>query len=432
MTNAAALRSKKLQEQKARKERNEQQLELSIQEVAAAQSPWTRIRDWWLPEQSILFDRVLLWLALGLLTFGFVMVSSASFPIAERLTDNPFHFVVRHCMYLVLGVALLATVIQIPSDWWFKGSGVLLLGALASLILVLIVGHEVNGARRWIKIGPMTLQVAELAKLFFVVYLGSYLARRIDLVQENLREFIKPLVVLFFFAVLLLMQPDFGSLAVMVSIVVGMLFLAGARLWQFFAIMIVLAFGLTLLIIKEPYRMQRVTSFLDPWQDPFGSGYQLTQSLMAFGRGDWFGQGLGNSIQKLQYLPEAHTDFIMAVVGEELGFIGIVAVLLAVFGIVIRALLIGRRGLQIDQRFGAFVAYGIGIWFAFQALVNIGAAAGMLPTKGLTLPLVSYGGTSLLISCVALGLLLRIDYEIRVASVKVAPRSGVRRRRAST
>lgn len=425
MADTAALRAKQLKESK------EQQLELSIQEVAAGQSPWTRIRDWWLPEQSILYDRVLLWLALGLLAFGLVMVSSASFPVAERLTNNPFHFVIRHCMYLTLGLALLATVVQVPSDWWFKGSSGLLLLGLALLIVVLLIGHEVNGAQRWLKFGPITLQVAELAKFFFVIYLSSYLARRINLVQENLKEFFKPLCVLACFAVLLLMQPDFGSMAVMVSIAVGMLFLAGARLWQFFGIIITLAVVVTLLIIKEPYRMQRVTSFLDPWQDPFGSGYQLTQSLMAFGRGDWLGQGLGNSIQKLQYLPEAHTDFIMAVVGEELGFLGIVAVLLAVFAIVVRALLIGRRGLQMDARFSAFVAYGIGIWFAFQALVNIGAAAGMLPTKGLTLPLISYGGTSLLVSCVALGVLLRIDYEIRVASVKVTPRTGLRRRRAS-
>ncbi|RUO62481.1 cell division protein FtsW [Pseudidiomarina insulisalsae] len=415
--------------------RQEQQLELGIQSATSnARSSWERMRDWWLPEEHVLYDRVLLWLSLGLLAFGFVMVSSASFPIAERLTDNPFHFVIRHSMYLVLGLSLLVTVIQVPVAWWQKGSGLLLIGALAALLLVLIVGHEVNGARRWIKIGPMTLQVAELAKFFFVIYLSSYLARRINLVQENIREFIKPLVVLFFFAILLLMQPDFGSLAVMVSIAVGMLFLAGARLWQFFAIIIVLAFGLTLLIIKEPYRMKRVTSFLDPWQDPFGSGYQLTQSLMAFGRGDWLGQGLGNSIQKLQYLPEAHTDFIMAVVGEELGFVGIFGVLVAVFAIVVRAMWIGRRGLQRDHRFSAFIAYGIGIWFAFQALVNIGAAAGLLPTKGLTLPLISYGGTSLLVSCVALGLLLRIDYELRRTSLKVAPRTGSRthakRRRA--
>ncbi|KFZ29046.1 hypothetical protein IDAT_05045 [Pseudidiomarina atlantica] len=411
--------------------RTEQQLELGIQQGAIEPSLWQRLQEWWLPEESVLYDRALLWLALGLMAFGFIMVSSASFPIAERLTGNPFHFVIRHSLYVALGLGLLAITVQIPSDWWFKGSAGLLLTALASLIVVLVVGHEVNGARRWIKIGPMTLQVAELAKFFFVIYLSSYLARRIDLVQENLREFIKPLVVLFFFAVLLLMQPDFGSLAVMIAIVVGMLFLAGARLWQFFAISIVLALGVTLLIIKEPYRMKRVTSFLDPWEDPFGSGYQLTQSLMAFGRGDWLGQGLGNSIQKLQYLPEAHTDFIMAVVGEELGFLGLVGVLVAVFAMVIRALLIGRRGLRLDERFGAFVAYGIGIWFAFQALVNIGAAAGMLPTKGLTLPFVSYGGTSLLVSCIALGLLLRIDYEQRKRTVKAAPRSGIRRRRNS-
>ena len=416
--------------------RREQQLELGIQSESNERSSWEKLRDWWLPVEHVLYDRTLVWLAFGLLAFGFVMVSSASFPIAERLTDNPFHFVIRHSMYLALGIGLLATVVQIPVDWWMKGSFALLFGALGALLLVLIVGHEVNGARRWIKVGPMTLQVAEVAKLCFLVYLSSYLKRYMNSVQENLREFIKPLAVMSIFAVLLLMQPDFGSVAVMVSIAIGMLFLAGARLWQFFAMLIALAAVLTLLIIQEPYRMKRVTSFLDPWQDPFGSGYQLTQSLMAFGRGDWLGQGLGNSIQKLQYLPEAHTDFIMAVVGEELGFVGIIGVLLAVFAIVLRALWIGRRALRANASFGAFIAYGIGIWFAFQALVNIGAAAGMLPTKGLTLPLISYGGTSLLVSCIALGLLLRIDYEVRVATIKVARGVGktasARRRRVRT
>jgi len=312
--------------------------------------------------------------------------------------------------------------VQVPVRWWYNGSGLLLLLAMALLVLVSVIGHEVNGAKRWIKIGPLTLQVAEIAKLFFVLYIASYLTRRVDQVQENLRGFIKPLIVLALFAGLLLMQPDFGSLVVMTAIVVGMLFLAGARLWQFFAILITFAVVITLLIIQTPYRMRRIVSFLDPWQDPFGSGYQLTQSLMAFGRGDWFGQGLGNSIQKLQYLPEAHTDFIMAVVGEELGFIGILVILVLAFALVLRALQLGRAALQVNQQFGGFVAYGIGIWFAFQAMVNIGAAAGLLPTKGLTLPLVSYGGTSLLISCVALGLLMRIDYEYRVSQIKVAPR----------
>lgn len=408
--------------------RNEQQLELGIQQAALQQSPWLRIRQWWWPQENALYDRVLLWLSLSLLAIGLVMVTSASFPVGERLTDNPFHFVMRHSMYLVLGLGMLALVVQIPVRYWFNGSAALLLIALGMLVMVLVIGHEVNGAKRWIRVGPVTLQTAELAKLFFLIYMASYLHRRFDQVQENLRGFIKPLAVLFFFALLLLLQPDFGSLVVMSCIVVGMLFLAGARLWQFFGVIIVFALVLTALIIYEPYRMRRIVSFLDPWQDPFGSGYQLTQSLMAFGRGDWFGQGLGNSIQKLQYLPEAHTDFIMAVVGEELGFIGILVILILVFGLVLRAMQLGHRALQSDQQsklqFGGFVAYGIGIWFAFQAMVNIGAAAGLLPTKGLTLPLISYGGTSLLTSCIAVGILLRIDYEVRLAQLKVAPRRG--------
>lgn len=403
----------------------EQQLELGIQPVLDAMGAplWQRWRDWWAASDStLLYDRVLLWLTLSLIAIGLIMVTSASFPAAERLTGNPFHFMIRHGMYVGLGLVLLFTAIQIPVQWWYRGSGTLLLIAMGMLAMVLVIGHEVNGAKRWIKFGPLTLQVAEVAKLFFVVYMSSYLTRRVDQVQENLRGFIKPLIVLFFFAGLLLLQPDFGSLVVMSCIAVGMLFLAGARLWQFFAVLVAFALAITLLIVKEPYRMRRVVSFMDPWQDPFGSGYQLTQSLMAFGRGDWFGQGLGNSIQKLQYLPEAHTDFIMAVVGEELGFFGIVVVLVLSFVLVIRTMQLGRRALHAGHQYGGFIAYGIGIWFAFQSMVNIGAAAGLLPTKGLTLPLISYGGTSLLISCIAIGILLRVDYEVRVSQVKVAPR----------
>lgn len=403
----------------------EQQLELGIQQSLDTMSVplWQRWRDWWVANDSaLLYDRALLWLTLALIAIGLVMVTSASFPVAERLTGNPFYFMIRHGIYVGVGIALLLTVIQIPVQWWASGSSSLLLISMGMLIMVLFIGHEVNGAKRWIKLGPLTLQVAEVAKLFFVIYMSSYLTRRVGEVQENLKGFLKPLLVLFFFAGLLLLQPDFGSLVVMSCIAVGMLFLAGARLWQFFGVMVAFAAAIVLLIVKEPYRMRRVISFLDPWEDPFGSGYQLTQSLMAFGRGDWFGQGLGNSIQKLQYLPEAHTDFIMAVVGEELGFFGIVLILVLSFALVLRVMQLGRNALQAGHQYGGFVAYGIGIWFAFQAMVNIGAAAGILPTKGLTLPLISYGGTSLLISCVAIGILLRVDYEVRVSQIKVAPR----------
>lgn len=402
---------------------HEQQLELGIQTPTAAQSPWLRLRDYWWPAPTLLYDRVMLWLSLALLGFSLIMVTSASFPVGERLTDNPFYFMIRHSLYLLLGLGLLAITVQVPMQWWYRASGYLLLGAIGGLLVVLLIGHEVNGAKRWLKFGPLTLQAAEIAKLCFVVYMASYLTRRFDQVQENLQGFLKPLFVFLVFAALLLLQPDFGSMVVMVCIVTGMLFLAGARLWQFFALLMGFALLLTLLIIKEPYRMRRVVSFLDPWQDPFGSGYQLTQSLMAFGRGHWFGEGLGNSIQKLQYLPEAHTDFIMAVVGEELGFSGILMVLIVVFAMIFRAMQLGRKSLHQGQQFNGFIAYGVAIWFAFQAMVNIGAAAGLLPTKGLTLPLISYGGTSLLISCVTVGLLLRVDYELRLATMRVAPLS---------
>jgi cell division protein FtsW len=318
---------------------------------------------------------------------------------------------------------MLAT-LRVPANSWNQQSGKLLLLGLIMLLMVLVVGYEVNGAQRWIKVGPITFQAAEVAKLFFCIYMASYLSRREDEVREATKGFIKPLALLFIAAVLLLMQPDFGTVVVLSATTVAMLFLAGARLWQFFAVFITCVLALILLIIVEPYRMQRLLTFLEPEKDPFGAGYQLMQSLIAFGQGHFSGAGLGNSIQKLQYLPEAHTDFIMAVVAEELGFLGVLAVIATVLMLVWRALIIGRRCLMQEQRYGGYLAYGIGIWFSIQAFVNIGVASGALPTKGLTLPLVSYGGNSLIISALAVGLLLRIDHERRMLGRKVAPRGG--------
>lgn len=242
--------------------------------------------------------------------------------------------------------------------------------------------------------------------------------RKVEEVRSNFWGFCKPMGVMVVLAVLLLAQPDLGTVVVLFITTLAMLFLAGAKMWQFLAIIGSGAFAVVLLIIAEPYRMRRVTSFWNPWADPFGSGYQLTQSLMAFGRGEFWGQGLGNSVQKLEYLPEAHTDFIFSILGEELGYIGVVFALLMVFCVAFRAMSIGRRALEIDQRFSGFLACSIGVWFSFQALVNVGAAAGMLPTKGLTLPLISYGGSSLLIMSTAIVLLLRIDYETRLAKAQ--------------
>jgi cell division protein FtsW len=375
----------------------------------------------WLTQRSVsvaTFDRSYILLAVTMYMIGLVMVASSSMPVAERLFNDPFHFVVRHFIYILLSLATAAIALQIPMSWWQKYSGKLLLLGLLLLVVVLIIGRSVNGSTRWIVVGPITIQAAEPAKLFFFCYLSAYLVRRRGEVMENFKGFIKPLVVFLFLALLLLAQPDLGTIIVMFVTTFGLLFLAGAKLWQFIGIASMGVIALSLLAVFEPYRWRRVTSFLDPWQDPFGSGYQLTQSLMAYGRGEMFGQGLGNSIQKLEYLPEAHTDFVMAVLAEEFGFIGISVVLLLSMILVIKALNLGRKAVSKEKYFEGFFAYAIGIWFSFQAAVNVGASAGIVPTKGLTMPLISYGGSSMIIMTIALVVLIRIDHEIRLQSIQ--------------
>ncbi|MCC5878640.1 MAG: cell division protein FtsW [Idiomarina sp.] len=390
----------------------EQQLEL---QMPVTQSLWQRMRYWYQQQQStMLYDRQLLLIMLALTAIGVVMVTSASMPVGERLIGNPFHFMIRHGMYLVLSLLVAGAVLTQPMSRWEKMNGWLCLAAIVMLVAVLFVGHSVNGATRWIRVGPITLQVAEFAKLFFFVFLASYLHRRHDEVRKNLKGFFKALILLGIISMLLLLQPDLGTVVVVAMTSMGMLFLAGARIMQFFAVALTLVIALLALIIIEPYRMRRVTSFWNPWDDPFGSGYQLTQSLMAFGRGDWLGQGLGNSVQKLQYLPEAHTDFIVSVMAEELGFIGVLVTISLLFVLVVKALYLGQRALRQKRAFSGYLAHGIGIWFGFQTMVNVGAAAGLIPTKGLTIPFVSYGGSSLLAMTIALAILLRIDYELRV------------------
>ncbi len=364
------------------------------------------------------FDGGIVLVAFALMAIGLIIVCSASMPIADRLHDNPFYFAIRHGIYLIGAIIAAMVVVQLPMQFWRVANPYMLLLAIGLLVAVLLIGRSVNGSTRWLALGPITIQAAEPAKLFFFCYLAGYLVRRYDEVTENLKGFIKPLVVFFILALLLLAQPDLGTVVVMLATTIGLLFLAGARLWQFFALMFVGILAVVALIVFEEYRLRRVTSFLDPWADPFGSGYQLTQSLMAYGRGNWFGQGLGNSLQKLEFLPEAHTDFVMAILAEELGFVGVMMVLLLMLWLVLRALQIGNRALANDRPFDGFMAYSIGIWFSFQTAVNIGASAGILPTKGLTLPLVSYGGSSLIVMAVAVSLLLRIDFELRVAGVQ--------------
>ncbi len=374
-------------------------------------------------ESMLLYDRTLVWLTLGLAVIGFVMVTSASMSPGQRLANDPFLFAKRHLLYLGLAFALSLVILRIPMMFWQRYSNIILLLSIVMLLMVLLIGSSVNGASRWISLGPLNIQPAEFAKLSLFCYLAGYLVRKVAEVRSNFWGFCKPMGVMVVLAVLLLAQPDLGTVVILFITTLAMLFLAGARLWQFLAIIGSGVFAVCLLIITEPYRMQRMTSFLDPWRDPFGSGYQLTQSLMAFGRGELLGQGLGNSVQKLEYLPEAHTDFIFAILAEELGYVGVVFTLLVIFFVIFRAMLIGRCALQLNQRFSGFLACSIGVWFSFQALVNVGAAAGMLPTKGLTLPLISYGGSSLLAVSMAIMLLLRIDFETRMLRAQAFVRS---------
>lgn len=365
-----------------------------------------------------LYDRALLAAVLSLIGFGFVMVMSASMPEAQTLTGNPFYFMTRHVGYLVGCLVIAAFVLRVEMQTWQRWSPMLLLVVGLMLLAVLVVGTTVNGATRWLSIGPIRIQVAEVAKFAFAIYMAGYLVRRHQEVRENAKGFYKPIAVFAIYAVLILMQPDLGTVVVLFVGTVGLLFLAGARLLDFFALIFAGVLAFVALVLLEPYRMRRVTSFMDPWQDPFGSGYQLTQSLMAYGRGDWFGQGLGNSIQKLEYLPEAHTDFIFAVIGEELGFIGIIAVLSVLLFVALRSIRLGNLCLAMDKPFEGYLGYAIGIWVCFQTVVNVGASIGMLPTKGLTLPFISYGGSSLWVMTAAAMMLLRIDYERRMTLVQ--------------
>ena len=370
------------------------------------------------------FDRTYIILAFSMYVIGLIMVASSSMPVAERLFGNPFHFIIRHSIYIGLSLLIASIVMQIPLSSWHKHSTHLLIFGIALLVIVLIIGRTVNGSQRWIVLGPITIQAAEPAKLFFFCYLSAYLVRRRNEVMENIKGFIKPLVVFGLLASLLLFQPDLGTVIVMFVTTFGLLFLAGAKLWQFISIALMGLMSISALAYFSPYRWARVTGFLDPWEDAFGTGYQLTQSLMAYGRGEIFGQGLGNSIQKLEYLPEAHTDFVMAVLAEEFGFVGISAILLLSMTLVFKALLLGRKAVSKEKYFEGFFAYAIGIWFSFQAAVNVGASAGIVPTKGLTMPLISYGGSSMIIMTIALVVLLRIDHEIRLQSIQATSKGG--------
>lgn len=355
--------------------------------------------------------------SLALLGLGLVMITSASSEVAAASSGNPLYYMIRHLIYLAIGASAAVLTLLVPMSFWQRYSGSLLMLAFALLIMVLIpgIGREVNGAKRWIGFGMFNVQPSELAKLFTVLFISAYLVRRQEEVRERLSGFIKPMAVLTPMAALLLAEPDFGATVVLMGSCIAMLFLGGINLVRFIPLVLAVLGAGVLVMTAQSYRMERLTNFIDPWADQYGAGYQLSQALIAFGRGEWFGVGLGNSIQKQFYLPEAHTDFVFAVLAEELGMVGaLLTVGLFVF-VAVRALYIGLWAEKSKQYFSAYVAYGIAIQWIGQVLINIGVNVGLLPTKGLTLPFLSYGGSSLIVCCVSLAMLLRIEWERRTS-----------------
>jgi cell division protein FtsW len=363
-------------------------------------------------------DYALLWSVLMLLFAGLVMVYSASIAIAEagRFTNHqPAYYLVRHGVFLCIGLVAAAVAFQIPLSLWQKYAPYLFMAGVFMLALVLIpgVGKDVNGARRWLSVGFANLQPSELMKMFAVLYAADYTVRKIN-VMHDLKQAFAPLFgAMVIVGILLLKEPDFGAFVVIISIAMGILFLGGLKARLFVMLIVGLLFAFAVMIIVSPYRRDRVFGFMDPWSDAYGRGYQLSHSLIAFGRGELFGVGLGGSVEKLFYLPEAHTDFLLAVIAEEMGFFGVLAVI-ALFALIVqRAFAIGRQCVQLDRLYPALVAMGMGIWIGVQSFINMGVNMGLLPTKGLTLPLMSFGGSGILANCVALAILLRVDWENR-------------------
>ncbi|HEY8118748.1 MAG TPA: putative lipid II flippase FtsW [Methylophilaceae bacterium] len=364
------------------------------------------------------YDQALLWVTLILLGMGLVMVYSASIALAEadKATGHQTtYFLVRQAIYLVIGIAAAFVAFQIPTQVWQKWAPYLFLSGIAMLILVLIpgIGRNVNGSQRWLSLFVINLQPSEFMKLFSAIYVADYAMRKAGHMDSVKRGFLPMVAVMVLVGWLLLREPDFGAFAVIVAISMSILWLGGINGKIFAGLLILLPIAIVGLIWSSPYRLQRVIGFMDPWADPYGKGYQLSHALIAFGRGEWFGVGLGASVEKLLYLPEAHTDFLLAVIAEELGFAGVVTVVALFSWLVLRAFGIGKEAVANERYFSALLAQGIGIWIGVQAIINMGVNMGVLPTKGLTLPLLSFGGSGILANCIALAVLLRIDWENR-------------------
>jgi cell division protein FtsW len=378
-----------------------------------------------LASESFRLNPVLL-ITLLLMVCGLLMMTSASVEIASsRYGDSLYHFK-RQIIFATVGLIGLAITLQIPMHLWKRFCWFFLMGSYALLLLVLIpgVGYEVNGSSRWLNLGFFNLQPSELAKVFIILYIASFLERHIDEVREEWSGFLKPMGLIGAAVVLLHFEPDHGAMVILMATAFSMIFLAGAKLYRFIAMLALCVAAIIYLAIMKPYVIARFSSFLDPWsaENVYGGGYQLTQALIAFGRGEWVGVGLGNSIQKLYFLPEAHTDFVLAIIGEELGLVGVALVVALFCCLVYQAFLIGKRALAKEMLFEGFLAYGLALLFAGQALINIGVNISLLPTKGLTLPFLSYGGASLIVSCFMIALLVRIQFETELTQIDSKPK----------
>ena len=358
-------------------------------------------------------DAKLMFAVVMLLGIGLVMVASSSIEIAGRATGDPLYYFKRQFIFALMGISAGFALTKIRLAHWENSGMAILLFMVVLLLLVLIpgLGRTVNGSTRWLAIGPFGLQVSEVVKLMLIVYLAGYVVRQGKQIRESFIGFVKPMLVLVVLFTLLLLEPDFGAAMVLLITALGMLYLAGVKFWKFGILLMASAISMGFVAISSPYRVERFTAFLNPWSDPFGSGFQLTQSLIAIGSGGWSGLGLGASVQKLFYLPEAHTDFVFAVIAEELGLLGVFVVLALFILLIYRCFAIGKMVEKQGMKFAAQIAYGIGIWLGLQTFINIGVNTGVLPTKGLTLPFVSAGGSSLLVACMAIGLLTRVYTE---------------------
>lgn len=376
-------------------------------------------------------DPVLFGLVLTLLLGGMVILASASISIADSATNNPFFYVGRQAVAALIGLTAGFVCLFIPMRFWSNLGPLMLLIGLALLLIVLLpgVGYTVNGSTRWLRFGFINLQVSEPARLCLIIYLAGYLVRRNKSLREQFTGFLRPMLVLSLACALLLAEPDFGAAIVLLTTALAMLFVAGARFRDFFLFFGATVLSMVTLALTSPYRLKRLTGFLDPWSDPYDSGFQLTQSLIAIGRGEWLGVGLGSGVQKLFYLPEAHTDFVFAVFAEEFGLLGTVVLIALFLGLLWRIFTLGIRAAKSERFFEAYLAIGLGTWLGLQAFINVGVNMGMLPTKGLTLPLISYGRSSMIVALVSIGLLLRIHHELVVDARPANTKQKSRNRR---